>query len=78
MIKPGDYRIRVAQAGHPGAGGRAGRHAASSVDYPDLDPGDLGKNVKLLNRLLAKKAYYTHGGQAYGAAPAARSLPSAR
>lgn len=67
-IKPGDYRIRAHKLATPEQEGALAATRGVEVDYPDLDPGDRGKNVKLLNRLLAKKAYYTKKGKSYGGA----------
>ncbi len=68
MIKPGDYRVRANKLPTPEQQRALRASRGVEVDYPDLDPGDHGKNVKLLNELLKKKAYYTANGSSYGSA----------
>jgi hypothetical protein len=66
IIKPGHYRFRANKPATAAQEGAMGATRKASVDYPDLDPGDRGDEVKLFNKLLAKKAYYTSGGRTYG------------
>jgi L,D-transpeptidase catalytic domain len=68
VIKPGDYRVRANKLPTPQQQRALRASRGVEVDYPDLDPGDHGKNVKLLNKLLKKKAYYTSNGSSYGSA----------
>jgi hypothetical protein len=68
VIKPGSWRVRVNKLATPQQPGALAASRAVGVDYPDLDPGDRGRYVKLLNRLLAKKAYHTTKGSKYGSA----------
>jgi len=68
VIEPGDWRIRANKLATPEQKGDLAASRGVEVDYPDLDPGDHGKNVKLLNKLLAKKAYHTAHGSSYGSA----------
>jgi len=68
LIEPGKYKVRAKKVATPDQDGVVGGAGGVEVDYPDLDPGDRGKKVKLFNRLLAKKAYHTAKGKSYGSA----------
>jgi hypothetical protein len=68
LIRPGRYRFH---ARHPRTAEQLAARATTgsfSVDYPNLDPGDRGRAVRIFNRLLAARGYYTSGGRRYGAA----------
>ena len=62
VIKPGDYRVRANKLPTPEQQRALRASRGVEVDYPDLDPGDHNKDVKLFNELLKKKAYYTSNG----------------
>ena len=70
LIKQGHYRIYARKP--PTAQQRKAqiRSREFNVTYPDLDPGDRSNLVRLLNKLLAKQAYYTSRGRKYGGATA--------
>ena len=70
LIKPGDYKAQVQKVATPEQEGAHGSTKNVGVDYPDLDPGDNSKAVKLFNKLLAKKGYYTDRGRGYGSGTA--------
>jgi hypothetical protein len=70
VIKPGDYRIRANKLATPAQERALRASRGVEVDYPDIDPGDHGKNVKLLNELLKKEGYHTAKGKSYGSATA--------
>jgi hypothetical protein len=68
IIKPGSYRFRANKpATEAQAGALAGAHSVE-VDYPDLDPGDSSKYVRLFNKLLDKKGYFGAHGRGYDSA----------
>jgi hypothetical protein len=68
LIHPGRYRFI---AGHPRTAEQRAARAESdrfSVGYPNLDPGDRGRTVRIFNRLLAREGYFTSRGRRYGGA----------
>ena len=68
LIHPGRYRF---VASHPRTAEQRAARAESvrfSVSYPDLDPGDRGRTVRIFNRLLAREHYHTSLGRTYGGA----------
>jgi L,D-transpeptidase catalytic domain len=70
LIKPGKYKAQVQKLATPEQDGAHRSTENVGVDFPDLDPGDHGKGVKLFNQLLAKKAYHTDRGKSYGSSTA--------
>src|ERR687891_746970 len=68
LIHPGRYRFVASHART--AKQRAARveSVRFSVSYPDLDPGDRGRTVRIFNRLLAGRHYHTSLGRTYGGA----------
>ena len=68
LIEPAKYRVGAVKVDTAEQEGFSGTSRAVEVDYPDLDPGDRGKDVDLFNKLLDKKAYYTSRGKSYGSA----------
>ncbi len=68
VIAPGDWRVRANKLPTPQQERGLAASRGVQVDYPDLDPGDSGKKVELLNELLEKKAYHTASGSSYGSA----------
>jgi hypothetical protein len=68
LIKQGHYRIYARKPPTRDQGKASARTREFNVSYPDLDPGDRSNLVKLLNKLLAKQAYYTSQGRKYGGA----------
>lgn len=68
VIKPGTYRFRANKNETTTQEGARAASRGVDVNYPDLDPGDEGRDVRLLNKLLAKQAYVTAHGSDYGAA----------
>ena len=70
LIEPGDYKARVQKLATPEQEGALRATKNVGVDYPDLDPGDHSKAVKLFNQLLDKKGYYTDRGRGYGSGTA--------
>ena len=67
-IEPGEYRFRANKHETLRQDGAMEGTRGIGVDYPDLDPGNHGKNVKLFNRLLSKQAFHTSRGKGYGSA----------
>jgi L,D-transpeptidase catalytic domain len=70
VIKPGTYRFRANKNQTVGQDGALAGSRGVNVDFPDLDPGDHGKKVRLFNKLLAKRAYHTSKGRDYDSATA--------
>jgi Uncharacterized protein conserved in bacteria len=70
LIKPGKFRAFVNKPATNNQVGARKRTGAFRIRYPDLDPGDKSNAVKLLNKLLAKQAYYTSHGRKYNSATA--------
>ena len=68
IIAPAKYRFRARKNETSEQDGAMAGSNAVGVDYPDLDPGDDGRKVKLLNKLLKRQAYHTSGGSNYGSA----------
>jgi hypothetical protein len=68
LVEPAKYRAGAVKVETPEQEGFSGTSRAVEVDYPDLDPGDHGQEVKLFNKLLAKKAYFTAKSGSYGSA----------
>jgi hypothetical protein len=68
IIKPGTYRFRANKNETTTQEGALAGSRGVRVDYPDLDPGDDGRAVKIFNDLLARQAYYTARGRSYGSA----------
>lgn len=68
LIEPAKYRVGAVKVATAEQDGFSGTSRAVEVDYPDLDPGDHGKEVDLFNKLLDKKAYYTSRGKSYSSA----------
>ncbi len=66
LIKSGKYRIAATKIVSPEQEGASARTRPVRVTYPDLDPGQRGDSVRLFNKLLARKAYYTAKGAKYG------------
>lgn len=66
LIKPGEYRFRTLHVANDRMGAARAKSASWVIEYPDLDPGDSGPDVKLFNKLLDKRAYYTAHGSNYG------------
>lgn len=68
LIHPGRYRFVASHART--AEQRAARAVSVrfSVSYPNLDPGDRGRAVRIFNRLLARRHYHTSLGRIYGGA----------
>jgi hypothetical protein len=65
LIHPGRYRF---VASHPRTAEQRAARAESarfSVSYPNLDPGDRGRAVRIFNRLLARQHYHTSRGRNY-------------
>ena len=65
LIKPGKFRAFVNKPATDNQVGARKRTGTFRIRYPDLDPGDKSNAVKLLNKLLAKQAYYTSHGRKY-------------
>lgn len=68
LIDPAKYRVGAVKVETPEQQGFSGTSRGVEIDYPNLNPGDHGKQVKLFNKLLAKKAYYTAKTGSYGSA----------
>jgi hypothetical protein len=68
IIRQGHYRAYARKPATPNQLQARTRTREFNVRYPDLDPGDKSNAVKLLNKLLAKQAYYTSSGRKYGSA----------
>jgi hypothetical protein len=65
LIHPGRYRF---VAGHPRTAKQRAARAVSdrfSVSYPNLDPGDRSRSVRIFNQLLARRHYFTSRGRRY-------------
>ena len=68
VLKSGKYRFRANKnETTTQEGARAGTRGVT-VNYPDLDPGDRGGEVRLFNKLLARQAYFTSHGSRYDSA----------
>lgn len=67
LIKPGTYKIRVHHARSKQQKAASKQINGIDIRYPDLDPGDRGPLVKMLNKLLAKQGYYPSHGSSYSA-----------
>ena len=65
LIKPGSYKIRAHHAYTSKQQAASKKVPTFRIDYPDLDPGDSGSLVKLMNNLLDKEGYYPSGGNDY-------------
>ena len=65
IIKPGTYRFRARKNQTAAQDGATAGSIGVEVDYPDLDPGDRGRDVKLFNELLDKQAYHGAKGSRY-------------
>ena len=70
LIKPGTYRFRAKKHRTLTHTGASASTRGIGIDYPDLDPGNRNKRVRLFNKLLDKQAYYTSNGRKYGSATA--------
>ena len=68
IIEPGTYRFFVKKSRTVAQAGAQGHTRGVEVDYPDLDPGDRGADVRLFNKLLDARAYRTARGERYGSA----------
>ena len=66
IIKPGTYRFRANKNETASQDGALAGSRGIDVDYPDLDPGDRGGDVKLFNQLLDRQAYHGAKGRHYG------------
>jgi hypothetical protein len=68
LVEAGKYRFKVVKPGSPDQE-RAGRQTrAARIVYPDLDPGDHGTEVRILNDLLDRQGYLAPNSSGYGAA----------
>jgi hypothetical protein len=67
IVKPGTYRFRAKKNETTTQEGALAGSRGMGVNYPDLDPGDDGRTVKLFNSLLRRQAYYGAKGKNYGA-----------
>lgn len=63
---PGKYRVRAFKETTAAQVGGKAKSKGFRIDYPDLDPGDRSSKVKLFNKLLRKRGYYTSHGKKYG------------
>lgn len=66
LIGPGPYRVTAL---HRATAQQAGARVVSkpiSVKYPDLDPGETSREVKIFSRLLSRRGYYTPRSIHYG------------
>lgn len=68
IIEPATYRFFVKKVRTAAQQGTLGHTRGVEVDYPDLDPGDRGGDVRLFNKLLGERAYRTSSGERYGSA----------
>jgi hypothetical protein len=68
LIEPGKYRFKVFK--HPTSAQESAFKQTNRVriTYPDLDPGDRGPAVRVLNDLLDKQGYMAPNSSGYGSA----------
>jgi L,D-transpeptidase catalytic domain len=74
LVKPGRYRARARK---PATAEQAGARAASrrfGLRFPSLTPGDRGRAVRLLNRLLRKRGYRAPSARRFTTATASAVL----
>jgi hypothetical protein len=66
IIRPGKYRAAAVKESSPAQGGDKARSPRFRPVYPDLDPGQNNRDVRLFNSLLKHKKYYVSTGSGYG------------
>jgi len=68
LFKPGSYHVNAIHKFNSRQKTARAKLKPFRIDYPDLDPGDSGPLVKLMNRLLDNEGFYTAHGKNYNAA----------
>ena len=66
LVKPGHYRVIAVHRANLKQGRDVVRSDRFHISYPDLDPGDRRREVRIFNRLLLRRGYYTTHGRRYG------------
>ena len=66
LVKPGRYRVIAVHRANAKQGRAVARSDRFRISYPDLDPGDRSPEVRIFNRLLLRRGYYTTHGRSYG------------
>jgi len=66
LIKPGHYRVVTRHAQSRRQAQDSARSHRFRIRYPNLDPGQRNRAVKIFNKLLLHRGYYTSRGRHYG------------
>ena len=65
LVQPGRYSVQVVHNPSEALKGSKTRSKEFGIDYPDVDPGQKNRYVRLFNNLLAKQGYVTGTGESY-------------
>jgi hypothetical protein len=66
LVRPGPFRILAAHHGTPNQEKARVVSSPIGVNYPNLNMGDSGRDVRLFERVLDKVGYFTPHGSTYG------------
>jgi hypothetical protein len=68
LVEPGPYHVVAVHVATPEQGHGEKATGAVGIQYPDLDPGQKSRYVRIFTRLLSKDGYYVPHTSRYGSA----------